>query len=454
MEQEARDIVRAETAQENPLWDTVWKRLDADSLARDFPDAKRELAALHGRGIFAPRGSGLPIDELADSLKTQGYLPQDADSSTLVEALKNAKRNKYYVDYEMNKALDRATHYGTGFTQDQSQKLKKAQATRREQGERFEQGHNEKMSIGNVPPAEVMGHYFRPGTVGISAAQDFKRAFAGDSRAMAKMKDYVLRQFLFESTQDGKLSLPKMEAFFKRYDGALRQFPEIEQDLVNLIAQQAGADALASSVKDAGKQAASFGKTVLKRDTKQNAKLVGRDINEDVGKQLVEKGLLSAVEVERLKALTRSANRASRAMELAKVHGSPTSQNLATQEWMSNILGDNVDRQGGILNALLTVPFNPALKFLEKNLYGDTSQVIQRHLAKAMVDPEYAKKLLTLGKDASNTTKALQWLFGTGVNRNLKGAGDILKDTFKAQANVQLRGLLDLMGEDEPKKKK
>ena len=271
---------------------------------------------------------------------------------------------------------------------------------------------------------------------------------------MARMKDYVLRQFLFESTQNGALSLSKMEAFLKRYDGALRQFPELEQDLINLVSQQAGADALASSVKDAGKQAASFGKTVLKRDSKQNAKLVGRDINDDVGKQLVEKGLLSAVEVKRLKALTRSANRASRAMELAKVHGSPTSQNLATQEWMSNILGDNVDRQGGFINALLTAPFNPAFKFLEKNLYGDTSQVIQRHLAKAMVDPEYAKELLTLGKDASNTTKALQWLLGTGVDRNLKGAGDILKDTFKAQANVQLRGLLDLMDEDEPKKKK
>lgn len=456
---EALALSKAKVTADNPLWDTVWKHLDAESLYRDFPDARRELADLHGSGLFARKGEGLPIDELADSLKRQGYLAPDADSSTLVELLKSKVRGKARSADELGNVLENMTQYGTGFTQDQARAFNRATAMRREQGQRFEQGANKALARTGetaIREASVMGNYFKQGAAGVSAAQDFLRSVGNDPRAKAAMRDYVLGLFLKESTQDGKLSLSKMEAFFKRYDGALRQFPELEQDLVNLIAQQAGADALASSVKDAGKQAASFGKTVLKRDTKQNAKLVGRDINEDVGKQLVEKGLLSAVEVERLKALTRSANRAGRAMELAKVHGSPTSQNLATQEWMSNILGDNVDRQGGILNALLTVPFNPAFKFLEKNLYGDTSQVIQRHLANAMVDPEYAKKLLTLGKDASNTKKALQWLLGTGVDRNLKGAGDILKDTFKAQANVQARGLLDMfdMYEEEPKKKK
>lgn len=84
---------RAEAEADAPFWTNIWGRLDASSLKRDFPDARKELAAVHGSGLFARRkGEGVAIDELADELKTAGWLPDDADSSTLIEMLKVKKR--------------------------------------------------------------------------------------------------------------------------------------------------------------------------------------------------------------------------------------------------------------------------------------------------------------------------------------------------------------------------
>ena len=68
IEQAAMEEAQAQA--DAPFWQNVWGRIDPDSLKRDFPDARNELAKLHGRGLFARKGEGLPIDELADILKT------------------------------------------------------------------------------------------------------------------------------------------------------------------------------------------------------------------------------------------------------------------------------------------------------------------------------------------------------------------------------------------------
>lgn len=91
LEQLAEERALAEA--DAPFWENVWGRLDAASLKRDFPEARKELASIHGRGLFAPRkGEGVPVDQLADELKTAGWLPEDADSSTLIEILKEKRR--------------------------------------------------------------------------------------------------------------------------------------------------------------------------------------------------------------------------------------------------------------------------------------------------------------------------------------------------------------------------
>lgn len=91
-EAEAYAQQRAEEEALAPFWDAVWGRLNPDSLRVDFPDARRELAYQHGRGLFARKGEGLAVDELADELKNRGLLEEDADSSTLIERLKEMQR--------------------------------------------------------------------------------------------------------------------------------------------------------------------------------------------------------------------------------------------------------------------------------------------------------------------------------------------------------------------------
>lgn len=92
---EEADALTQRNAEEEalaPFWDAVWGRLNPDSLRVDFPDARRELAYQHGRGLFARKGEGLAVDELADELKNRGLLEEDADSSTLIERLKDMQR--------------------------------------------------------------------------------------------------------------------------------------------------------------------------------------------------------------------------------------------------------------------------------------------------------------------------------------------------------------------------
>ena len=89
VEQMAAEEAQAQA--DAPFWENVWGRLDSDILKQDFPESRNELAKLHGRGLFARKGEGLPIDELADILKNAGWFPQNADSSTLVEMLREKK---------------------------------------------------------------------------------------------------------------------------------------------------------------------------------------------------------------------------------------------------------------------------------------------------------------------------------------------------------------------------
>lgn len=93
-EAEAYAQQRAEEEALAPFWDTVWGRLNADGLRGDFSEARRELAYRHGRGLFARKGEGPTVDELVDELRERGLLEADADSSTLIERLKELPRPK------------------------------------------------------------------------------------------------------------------------------------------------------------------------------------------------------------------------------------------------------------------------------------------------------------------------------------------------------------------------
>ena len=373
--QEALALSKAKVAADSPFWDTVWKHLDADSLARDFPDAKRELAALHGRGIFAPRGSGLPIDELADSLKTQGWLAADADSSTLVELLKSKARGKASAASELGNVLEGATQYGTGWTPEQLEKFKQAKATRREQAELFEQNFNKKMSSGLLRDDQILGNYFKSGPAGDGAAKDFLRAFGGDASAMDVMREHIVRKFRRAAVgEDGKVNLTRMQKWMASHADALSNFPELRKELADLV----------------GRVARDMGRTRLMDS-------------------------------------------------LSAVRGSPTAQNLATQAIMDTVLGKSLGRGNqGLAKAGIKGMLAGGANRFTQMLYGPADVRINELLDEAFLNPAFALELLENYRPYTPTV-------------DLKS---VLKDSAKAQANVQARSLLDLLADDDKKKRK
>lgn len=333
---EASALSKARVAADSPLWNQVWGHLDADSLFRDFPDAKRELAQLHGRGLFARKGTGVPIDELADSLKTQGWLSPDADSSTLVEILKSKVRGKGNAAASMDEVLESATQYGSGFTPEQAQAFLNAKKLRREQGELFEQGFNKAMARTGeraLRDDQVIANYFKAGAAGDGAAKDFLRAFEGDAYAYGTLQDYVVNHF--RRAVSGKTPARRvaaMQQWFRTYGDFLRNFPELGAQLRALAKRQF----------------------------------------DDIG-------------------------RAQKADSLASVKGSPTAQNLASQAIGNALLGGTLGRSGsgllrggGLVRNALSAPVNWAIP----KLYGDADKAINRIIDDAFLDPEYARRLL------------------------------------------------------------
>ena len=328
---EATELAKAKVAADSPMWDQVWGHLDADSLFRDFPDAKRELSQLHGRGLFARKGEGLPIDQLADSLKTQGWLTPDADSSTLVEILKSKVRGKGRAAEEMGNVLEGMTQYGSGFTPEQAAAFNRAKAMRREQGQLFESDFNERMSRGLLRDDQIPSNYFKAGPAGNAAAKDFLRAFGDDPTARSVMREHVVRLFRKAALgQDGKVNLSRMQKWMTAHADALSVFPELRREL----------------------------QTIVDRMTAD----IGRTRTMDA---------------------------------LSSVRGSPTAQNLATQAIMDSMLGRSLGRGSeGMAKAGIKGMLAGGANRLTQALYGPADARINQLIDEAFLDPTFALKLL------------------------------------------------------------
>lgn len=444
--QEASAIAKANVAADSPFWDSVWKHLDADSLARDFPDARRELADLHGRGLFARKGEGVPIDELADSLKIQGFLAPDADSSTLVELLKSKVRPKGRAAAELDTVLDGMAQYGAGFTPEQAQAFNRAKAMRREQGALFENDFNERMSRGLLRDDQIPGNYFKPGPAGDSAAKDFLRAFGDDPTARALMHGFIVEKFRKEALKNGVLDVKVMEKWLKNHNDALWNFPETKKQLENLVAaqklvNQTKSEALANlearRVANAGRD--KLGAQIVSRGKDWKPRLGQRELTGDFEDMVRKSGLLSEGEILRTKSLQKAAEQMRRMDALSKVRGSPTAQNLATQSIMDTLLGQSLGRgKQGMAKAgwrgMLAGPVNWAIP----KIYGSADARINELIDQAFLDPQFALELLKTYKPFTPEVSL----------------GGVFKNQVKGAATSSARSLLDLLYEEEPKKKK
>lgn len=80
----------------------IWGRLNVDSLAKDYPDARKELTAIYGRRLFETRKKKKDggyivkkgtdgIDELAQELENRGLIEAGGGADALIERLKQGR---------------------------------------------------------------------------------------------------------------------------------------------------------------------------------------------------------------------------------------------------------------------------------------------------------------------------------------------------------------------------
>ncbi len=282
--------------------------------------------------------------EMTKDLQSQGFAPAAVGKITKQLAddilLQEAKRatpgtltgERTWVTGQMSENLG-------GFTPEQAAAFRQAKEARTTQGQRFESGANKSMSRRGdslegqaVPTAEVPANYFRSGEKGGESMRAFNSAVGDSQEAGLAMRDYILSQARAKSlNRDGTVNLDRMTAWANSHTPALRQ--------------------------------------------------IGM---EDIAK---------------MDHVRRDLQRAREATSRAAVQGSPTAQNLATQRLVEQSLADRVfgtergARQGGLLDTLTAIP-RGLLERGGRALFEPANEAVRGVLTDAMLDPQYALKLM------------------------------------------------------------
>ena len=269
----------------------------------------------------------------------------------------------------------------TGFTLEQAQAFRDAKALRRVQGERFEQGANapltrrgEQLGGQAIADSAIPGAYFRPGAAGSESMEAFQRAMGGQQGARSAITDRAIASALQESTgAKGILDPSKLSAWMERYRPALSQ---LDSAAVENALQQA------LEAQTANAEARRALGTVARPDAAQNWQLTKAQrqfppIPASAG--------LTADEAARLGASQADLKRVLDTQNRAAVNGSPTMQLKRAMEGLDKF---RVGAQGG--GGFLRNLANSALS----KFAGYADDNIDRMLVDAVLDPEYAAKLM------------------------------------------------------------
>ena len=89
-----RETQRIRQDEEQAFWQEVWGKIDEESLEGAGYSAQ-ELRALHGPGLFAPKGSGVSLETLARELRDTGLLESNADADTLYKRTRGYTNQRY-----------------------------------------------------------------------------------------------------------------------------------------------------------------------------------------------------------------------------------------------------------------------------------------------------------------------------------------------------------------------
>lgn len=349
-----------------PLLDRWMQELDPDDLDDLPPLARKEL----GRLYEAAEGGNITFERLQ---KARARL------SSAEESVVNSDKNAARLAGIMKRSLDDFIE-GAALPEAQAEAFQKAKAMRRAQGERFEQGANlpltrrgEMFGGQAIEESSIPGRYFAPGGSGSESMEALRRSVGARQEAQSAIADTAISTALRESTiPDGTLDPRRLQAFMDRYRPALSQMDNaaveaaLQQAIDAQTANLAAREGLASVARpDVA------GNWQLRKAQRQFP-----DIPASAGLSPEETARLSAVQQDVQRALE-SANRAG-------VAGSPTAQ-------LQRAMADLADMRmgvsgGGVTRNLINRALSTVTKGADEN--------VERMLVNAVLDPEYAAKLM------------------------------------------------------------
>jgi hypothetical protein len=243
---------------------------------------------------------------------------------------------------------------GTGFSPDQATRFKEAKYLRTVQGKRFESGANDKMSRRgkslegqHVPTNLVPELYFKGGEVGAENMRAFTLSVGGNADARSAMRDYAVKRAAKGATRIAR-----------------------GDEVVDLDALDRWLRTYSPALKQLGMR------------------------------NIADTPKIQAVKTDRAKA--------TRAEQLAAVRGSPTAQNLATQDIIDRFIGDRrVDASTGTAGSLAAsiakAAPNLVLSKISDMFLKSPNEAVKKILIDAMLDPQRALRLMENARYAPAT---------------------------------------------------
>lgn len=418
-----------------------------------------------GSGGMDSELSGL-VDDFTGMQPKEGYqtlqrlrtrASEIANKATLAEDRTKASVAKIVKD-EIDNALSVAAETGKGFSKKGAKAFNLAKGLRTEQAKMFEEGAAKNLAKGKVPDSGVVQEYLFSGVGSPEAATQFTKSLGGRPNAVKALKDFAVSDLRnYATNADGTLNQAKYFQWMKKYAPALKQFPELQKDMIRAGKSQQAAERLLGrqerALEDVEKGAAGY---FLKQNpddaiatvfNSKNSEKLADDLWNKVKKSPdatagLQKAAIDFIKNKSLAEGTDSAgnrilshakynktlrenynilskfmrkehldnmmrvaadlNRAAISETGGRASGSNTFQNFGIGNVVNTLFGPEAKRN------LLTSPIG---RFIENSrlagyIYGRSEDQIREMIYDALIDPQIARTLLQQIKPANATNVA------------------------------------------------
>lgn len=423
-------------------------------------------------------GSRAPTvaDDLDQEISARGgsYSPDDPNAT--LRSLRGAEENPATAGVEMP---DRFAPIPNAFTPEQAEAWRGASAGRRDVGDRFDSGANERilrrdMGRDVVPDSAVMREVFKPGGGGPEALRQVRAEISGNAGATAALEGHAATSLRTAAARpDGTIDPARWQAWMGKHADVLREMPELAGRMRSAGEAAATLDRVAFAAQARVKELergvakpflkqdpADAVRTIMAsksadRDMAELLQLVGRDpaavravkrayldewlsrsesttldatatnyrlkpstaINFERDTKGVARQVFTPEEMQRVEAIAADFASGQYANNAARAVGSNTAQNLSTAHFIAKASGGVLDPNGTVMRTVFG-------RVLFMNfVYGDAERIMRDLLVEATLNPAVARDLLgKLSPEAAR--RAMGYVDRTLWQRTTDAAGE------------------------------